>query len=253
MRFARQYSLAAALGLSTLKADAATVSNLWEQVPEPPASIGEALAAWEGDHLAMPRAKYLLDQMNAERLAITQIEQGGGQDSGAVDSELEQTLEIAYARYAQKNSDARAPDVLLAKRTRWLQSAMGGRLSKLLASMTPCEVPCSDPEIIARNAPQEARKRELLSQDLSQWRALFDDWKAKRTPIIRRGLQVIGSVEPKALGASARSVLAQYRTAMLRETELLLSITELAVKRSHAIDSGQVDAVTGPSRSPRAQ
>lgn len=249
------YAAVLTLGLTSFKVYAIDVTTLWQKVPEPPSSVDQAVDWWRQGRMDSPEANQLRSLMLNERTEIEALASGASTERAAQtgtssSADVEQALEIEWARYQQANGGDQAPEALLKKRTRWLQAAMGGKLSGVLAQMEPCEVPCTDPDVVTRNAPFESRKRELLDQDLAQWRALFADWKNKRGSIIRRGQKLISEVNPAALSENSRKRLAQYRRAMLHEVETLLSITELAVKRSFSIESGKVDAVTGPSRSP---
>jgi hypothetical protein len=128
----------------------------------------------------------------------------------------------------------------LGKRTRWLQIAMGG---KLAAVIKPADGAPPSPAALAE-------KQRLAEQDLKQWAALSEDWRAGRSNLLTEGQARIAAAQDGALATTSagRAVIAQYRAAMLKEIELALSITELALKRSYAIDSGQVDAVSSATR-----
>ena len=52
----------------------------------------------------------------------------------------------------------------------------------------------------------------------------------------------------KAATPDGKSALAQYRAAMLKEIELTLSVTELAVRRTDAIARNAVDAISSATR-----
>lgn len=247
MRLIRKASVTTLLGLSAFNARAGSPIEYWHQVPAPPESSVIAQQWWGQDAWRSSEVLSLLDQLEAEREQLLALSRTTVADRESTE------LQISYARYQQQHGGDRAPDVLLGKRTRWLQAAMGGRLAKLLAKITPCPSPCTDSDLVARNAPHEARKQELLQQDLKQWGALFADWKGKRTALLRRGELETQEPKPESLGEKSRRAYIAYRRALLKEVELLLSVTELAVKRNAQISMGKVDAVTGASRSAAAK
>ncbi len=249
-----------AMGSFTANAQAGVSLDLFRQVPAPPADEATALRWWKDGKLGGPEIQPFLDQVEKERSAILDLNGGRypaleplAPGDGA--SAEAQGISAGYQQYLARNAGANSADAQLGKRTRWLQAAMGGRLSVVLKLLKPCAIPCTDEEIVAFNAPHQAEVSRLVRQDLVQWGALFSDWKQQREPIVlsaQQRLEVADTVLPTFNSASKR-VLAHYRAAMLSEVEALLSITATAVRRTFSIGSGEVDAVTGPSRSASAK
>lgn len=248
MRIPLKRVAAVALSLGTVPARAQSPLELMAQVPQPPEQVQVAVTWWQDGQAVAPELKAIHDVLRRERLA-RETAANASIEAG----EVEAGLARAYAQYLAENEGKEAPDATLAKRTRWLQSAMGGRLGKLLGRMQPCGLPCDDAGVIAHNAALEPERQHLAGQELQMWRALFTDWKQARLPALRRGQQWLDSAAGSKLSEQGQGVLAHYRDALYREVELLMSITELAVRRSVAIQSGQTDAISGPSRSARAQ
>ncbi len=249
-----------AIGSFAANAQAGISLDLFRQVPAPPADEATALRWWKDGKLGGPEIQPFLDQLEKERSVILDLNGGHypvleplspGDDAPAV----VQDISAGYQKYLARHGEANSAQAQLGKRSRWLQAAMGGRLSVVLKLLKPCAVPCEDADIVAHNAPHQAEVSRLVRQDLVQWGALFADWKQKREPIVlaeQPRLEEADKALP-TLNDASKSLLARYRAAMLSEVEALLSITETAVRRTFSIGSGEVDAVTGPSRSASAK
>lgn len=255
-RFSYRPIVLAALGLSTFDVHAASLAQLYARVPAPPADVGAALAASQTGQLTTAEYRVVMDALAAERASISAL--AGGtypalEAVGALDaSEPAEVREAAraYDAYLAAHAGKQEPGAALAKRTRWLQAAMGGRLAKVMARIQPCAEPCADAQTLA--AREE--KARIAQQDLAQFGALFADWTQGRASLVARAdAQIQASGEGAAAQTSAgRVAIARLRAAMLREIEVALSVTELAVKRAWAIDSGQVDAVSSATRNAKA-
>lgn len=254
-------AIATAFGLSTAPcAQAAPPLQLFDQVPAPPADVGTALGWLRNGQIVTPEYAQLKQAIEAERGAIAALN-GGSLPAIAdavpvlppTEAPEVQGVVRGYADYLASNSGKQAPASVLGKRARWLHAAMSGRLGAVLGAMKPCASPCTDADALAANQPMLPARQELAEQDLKQWNALFLDWKAGRRGAVASAQTLIAAAGE---GASARSTegraaIAAYRAAMLREVETALSVTELALKRANAIESGDVDAVSGSTYSPR--
>lgn len=254
------FAAALAFGPCSFNASAATSLDLFSQIPAPPQDERVAIQWWKDGKLGGSELEPLLAQIEAERTIILKLNGGAypqletvERDDGAPAPVQDVTSQ--YLQYVSRYSGAQSAQEKLGKRMRWLQSAMGGSLSRVLKLLKPCPLPCEDAEIAAFNAPHRAQISRLVRQDLVQWRALFDDWKRQRLFIVsaaQPALEAVGA-ETSTLDSASKSALAHYRAAMLSEVEALLSITKTAVHRTFDIESGRVDAVTGPSRSASAR
>lgn len=251
---------AAVVGLSALDARAASLSELFDRVPSPPADVGTALSWVDNGRIVAPEYTALKRALDAERADIAALSEATPPTTTApVVPESGEVPEVrgailAYNEYLATHSGAQAPAAVLGKRTRWLQAAMGGRLGGLIKQMQPCPAPCNDAAIIAANQPFQAQKDRLAHQDLAQWGTLFADWKRGRSGLVSDAQVRIAATGDgaKAGGPSARSALARYRAAIIEEVEAALSITALAVNRAWAIEHGQPDAVSSSTRTARA-
>lgn len=247
---------AAAMAFGTLNADAATFAELMASVPPPPKDMGTAVSWVQNGQIIEPGYLQLKAAMDAERAAEIALNGGTPPLLGSAPSaNIPESPEVqnairGYAAYLGENSGAKEPKAALAKRTRWLQAAMGEPMVKLFAKWTKCANPCTDPAINAANAPFEAQKRDMVDHDLRTWTSLFTDWKTTRTPIVAKASALIGAAGDgsKAATPDGRAAMAAYRAAILKEVELTLSITELAVRRSDAIARNDVDSISSSTR-----
>lgn len=256
IRFRHRALVVAALGLGLSNVRAASLSELYARVPSPPRDVGGALGWMQDGKLVAPDYVQFKQALDAERAAITALAGSYPELLAAPAPDPGEPAEVqgavlAYNRYLAENADKNAPVAKLGKRTRWLQAAMGGRLGGLMEKMRPCATPCLDAAANAQNQPLLAQKERLAQQDIAQWTTLFADWRAGRAAMVDEAQRQIAATGEgtRAQGRAARTALARYRAAMLTEIEALLSVTELAVKRAHAIETGQPDAVSSSTRS----
>lgn len=251
---------AAAVGLSAIEGKAASLSDLHARVPRPPADVATALGWIDKGEIVAPEYTRFKLALEAERTAITALNGGTppqlvtGSSVDAAESPEVQGAANAYDTYLASHVGDQEPAKVLGKRTRWLQAAMGGRLGAVLPKLAPCPAPCKDAAIIAQNRPVLAEKQRLAQQDMKQWTTLFADWHSKRTAIVDKAQALIAATGEgtKASSAAGRSAIARYRAAMLKEIEVSLSVTELAVNRAYAIETGEYDALSSPTRSATA-
>lgn len=237
-------------------ADAATLAELIATVPAPPKDMATAVSWVRDGQIVEPAYLSFKQQLDAERASVIALNGGTPPLLGSAPSpnipdapEVQNAIR-GYDQYLDAHSGRNDPKTALAKRTRWLQAAMGQSLATLLEKLKPCSYPCQDPAIVAANAPLEAKKQDMVEHDLRVWTSLFQDWKATRTPIVTRAAAQIAATGDgsKAATLDGKSALAQYRAAMLKEIELTLSVTELAVRRTDAIARNAVDAISSATR-----
>ena len=234
----------AVFGLSSFNAHAASLAQLYDRVPAPPADVATALSWWQDGKIVAPEYQSFMQALEAERAATAALAGGTLPPITAAPTlDNTETVEVrqaatAFNAYLIEFSDKKEPSAALAKRTRWLQAAMGGNLQKVLA----------------QGADADAKKARLAQQDISQWNTLFADWTRSRSVIVDKAeVQIAATGEgAKATSPAGRMAIAKFRAAMLKEIEVALSVTELAVKRAWAIESGQPDAVSSPTRSYKA-
>jgi hypothetical protein len=252
-------AVAAAFGLST-SAHGASLTELYDEVPAPPADVSGALGWLQNGRIATPEYTHIKQAIEAERAAIAALNGGSlpaPSDTApavpASEAPEVQGVVRAYADYLASNSGKQAPASVLGKRARWLHAAMSGRLGAVLGAMKPCPVPCTDADALAANQPMLPARQELAEQDIKQWNTLFQDWHAKRRSVVASAQAMIAAAGDgaRATSAQGRAAIASYRAAMLREVELSLSVTELALKRANAIETVDVDAVSGSTYSPK--
>lgn len=254
--FALSPLVAAALAFGAAKADAATLAELMASVPAPPKDMPTAVSWMSNGQLVEPGIVQLKALIDAERASEIALNGGTPPMIGAAPSaNIPESPEVqnairGYAAYLADNSGAKEPGAALKKRTRWLQAAMGEPMVKLFAKWTRCATPCTDPAINAANAPFEAQKLDMVDHDLRTWTSLFTDWKNSRTPVVAKSSALIAAAGDGAKAATpdGRAAMAAYRAAILKEVELSLSITELAVRRSDAIARNDVDSISSSTR-----
>lgn len=249
--------VAAALGLaSATGAQATALGELIASVPAPPKDMATAVSWVQNGQIVEPDYLRFKQALDAERAAITALNGGTPPLMGPPPSpNIPEAAEIqaairGYDQYLDENAGAKEPKAALAKRTRWLQAAMGEPMVKLFEKWKPCPYPCQDPALVAANAPFEAQKQDMVEHDLRTWTSLFQDWKKTRTPIVGKAAAQITAAGDGARAATpdGRAAMAQYRAAILKEVELTLSITELAVRRTDAIARNDVDAISSSTR-----
>jgi hypothetical protein len=251
-------AVAAAFDLTS--AHAASLTELFDQVPAPPADVAGALGWLRNGEIATPEYTHIKQAIEAERKAIATLNGGTlpAPSETAPTVPASEPPEVrgatrAYAEYLASNSGKQAPASVLGKRARWLHSAMSGRLGAVLGAMKPCAAPCTDADALAANQPMLPARQELAEQDIRQWKTLFEDWRSKRRSVVASAQTLIAAAGEGAHATSAdgRAVIAAYRAAMLREVETALAVTELALKRANAIETVDVDAVSGSTYSPK--
>jgi len=247
------------LGAPVVDARASSLAAMLDQVPAPPLDVGTAMSWIENGKVVSPQYTQLKQAIDTERAAIAALNGGTAPAPGvAPPSSAGEPAEVqialkAYSDYLEANSGKQDPASAVGKRARWLHAAMRDSLTALLKTVKPCPVPCSDPAAVTQNQPLEPKRNELAAQDLRQWNTLFLDWQAKRRAIVADGQARIAATGDgaKATTPAGRAGLASYRAAMLREVEVTLSVTELALKRVNAIETGDVDAVSGSTYVPK--
>lgn len=240
-----------ALGMCTLPVAAASLSELFSAVPRPPADTATAVSWVDDDAIVQAEVVALRQTIDSERKAIAELYGGvapqPGQPAAAApdDAPELQRAARAYAEYLAANGGERSPQAALAKRKRWLQRALGQQQMEVNRRMRPCPEPCADAEVLAENQRHLQARVRILDTELKTWNALFDDWKKTRGAYVIPGDLSIGAAIGVAASASprGRAALASYRSAMLDEVEMLLSITELSVLRATAIMTGLDESV----------
>lgn len=242
------------LGLSSFPVLAASLVELMNSVPPPPTSVGDALAWKRGGDYINPAYLAFKQQLAAEKAEIAALNGGTAPVAATpVEPDSASTPEVkralrAYDSYLDSIGGKNEPKAALAKRTRWVQAAYGMKQANISKAMTPCEAPCQDPSEIAANQPLLAKRDEAINEELKIWAVLFEDWSKEHAAVVAEGQSQIERTQNGALATTqpARSGVAAYRAAMIREIELTLSISELAVERAVAIETGiGIDAVSG--------
>ena len=254
----RRYSpiFAAILGLVGLDAQAASYSDLLKSVPTPPADPATALSWIKDGQIVAPEYTRIKQAIEVERAAIATLAGGAAPAAGTPppavsgDAPEVQGAVVGYSAYLASNSDKQEPAAAMAKRTRWIQAAMGQQLKTILDNVKPCPDPCQDQAIAAANLPWQQKKQTLSEQELKLWNTLYADWIKTRTPLVDRGQSQIAATGEgaKATTPAGRTAIADYRASMLKEVEVALSLTELSVKRAEAIATGKIDATSGATK-----
>jgi hypothetical protein len=247
--------LAAALGLPTFGAHAASLVDLFGSVPPPPTDVATALSWVKDGQVIAPDVLRLQQMIKAER--ATMASSGSAPAiAGPLNPDIADAPEVkllirGYNVYLAANLGDSDPAIALTKRSRWIQRAKGGQQANLLTRMAPCPEPCQKPEYLEQ-------RRRLVQQELILWETLFKDWRDGRAKFISKAQNDIAATGEgaKALTAECKAAVAQYRAAMLDEIERELGLTELSVKRAEAFERGTSyltpDAVSGASKKTKA-
>ena len=153
-------------------ADAATLAELIATVPAPPKDMATAVSWVRDGQIVEPAYLSFKHQLDAERASVIALNGGTPPLLGSAPSpnipdapEVQNAIR-GYDQYLDAHSGRNDPKTALAKRTRWLQAAMGQSLATLLEKLKPCSYPCQDPTIVAANAPLEAKKQDMVEHDL---------------------------------------------------------------------------------------
>lgn len=246
-----------ALGAAAMSAQAAPVTQLMADIPPPPKDIDAALSWMDGGNFVNPGYLAFKQKVEQEKAEIAALNGGAPPQLGSpVSPDVEEPGQVkrairAYDAYLNHNSAERSPEALLKKRTRWVQRAMGQQQMTIAQKMQPCVDPCKDPADIPANANLLAQRDRLLSQELEMWALLFEDWRKSRVDFLNEAEPIIEGAGEGALAQTpqGKAGVATYRAAMLKEVELMLSITELSVQRAAAIDRGldgsEPDSISG--------
>lgn len=240
-------------------AQAASLTELFERTPAPPADVAVALGASRDGKIVAPELVAFREALAAERAAVAVLDGGASAVAAAplaVDGSASphlQRIVQGYSAYLATNSGDKAPKAVIGKRVRWVQKAMGQQQLRITQGLKPCAMPCTDAAVAEHNQAQLQRRAKTLATELDMWAALFGDWRSKRGGVIADAQERIAAVgDVSSLSPQARSAVALYRSAMLDEIELLFSITELAVTRAPVIDRGidgsEPDSISGATR-----
>ncbi len=255
------------LGAAMLKASVgwATAADfapaeLMTRAPPPPATVAESLAAVRDGRVIDPELVAFKQRLQTGHQLIA--ERNGGHyplaDTAAPTVAATVAPAVAsalrgYSTYLASNSGDKDPAAALGKRSRWVQRAKGQQQRDLALRHRPCE-PCADSAASADNARYLAQRSRLIGEELEMWRALFLDWRKTRTPWLLTAQTQLAAAIAAASTPQEQAALAHYQAAMLREVELLYSLTELAVLRADAFarDAGEQlpDALSGASKRP---
>lgn len=200
--------LCLALGAVVCARAAESLSDLLAAVPAPPADLATALGWIREDRLVAPEA--LAFEARLAGFAKTQplpaVTTATTTDAAAVAIAV-----AAYQSYLSANPRGKAPAQVL-----------GERLSSLAQAYTGLKRRTSNPELV----------QDIREQELAAYRALFEDWKARRAPIVARAeldMQRAGAAEA-IQDPAQRTAIAQYRQAMLGEVEALFGVTQQAIE-----------------------
>lgn len=257
----RRYNslMAAVLGLAAFNVRAMSLPELMSSVPAPPRDAATALSWIRNGEIVTPEYTRLKQAIDAERAALVALNGGplpqppvAPTPSAAEPAEVRFALK-GYSDYLAANSGKQDPASVLGKRARWLHAAMADKMRDLIGRMAPCPAPCANPSAVAQDAGLLDRRRQMGDQDLRLWSTLFEDWQQSRLKVVSGAEAEIAATGEgaKATTAAGKAGVAQYRAAMLKEVELTLSVTELAVRRIDAMERGDVDAVSKSTYSPR--
>lgn len=207
---------------------AESLTELYAAVPAPPADPATAQKWVREGQVAAPQA-----QAFEARLADLKTPGSGAAAAGAAevleDPPAVQACVAAYKSYLASGPGGQASAQVL-----------GARLSSLARAYTGLKRRTSHPELL----------QDIRQQELTSYRALFEDWKSKRGPVIdkaQRELLLAG--EPSSIrNAESRAMVLQYRQAMVGEIEALFSVTLQAVEAAAGIlDVPAAATEPGPS------
>ena len=251
-RLSLALSLSLGLSLALVAAHAASLADLMQRVPPPPANAATARTAALNGTLAAPDLVRFKEALKAEKAAIAALNGGSAPEMSetppaipAADKPEVQAALAGYAEYLAAHSGDKAPAKLLAKRGRWVQRAQGKQQRELSARLAPCATPCQDPAALQQHQAIDAQRQKLIGDELKIWNALFEDWKSTRSPLVAKGQSLLAATGDgaNAVTREGKAGLARYRAAMLTEVELLFSLTEMSVLRADAFSRNAADSM----------
>jgi len=251
--------LAASAGWAAVPASV-TPADLMQATPPPPKTVDGAVAAVRDGTIVGADLVAFRQRLQAERSAIAERNGGGYPEPDTAAPVLPATATPAvlsavrsYSSYLASNSGDRDPAKALSKRSRWVQRAKGQQQRDLAQRHPPCE-PCADAAASAENARYLAERSRLIGEELDMWNALFADWQKTRAPWLVTAQAQLPAAVAAASTQQEHAALAHYQAAMLKEVELLYSLTELAVQRADAFISNagdhMPDALSGATKKP---
>lgn len=241
-------------------AQSATLGELYNGAPRPPADIDTALSWVKDGQIVQAEFLEFSSALANERAAIAELNGGEAPNEYVSvpetieDNPAVQAAVRGYADYLANKQGEKAPQATLDKRKLWLQRAYGQQQMKISKKMTPCPGPCADASLQAANQPLIRQRNRILMLELRSWNALFDDWKKIRQRVVTAADTLIKASDNGALASSkdGRALIASYRASMVDEVALLLSITKLCVLRAQAIakglDGSEPDAISGATK-----
>lgn len=232
--------------------------ELYTALPRPPANIDAALSWVEGGEIVEPGVLAFEATLTDEIKGVATV---AGSDAAAVSdvvlpnsaggAEL-RAVAKSFRHYLANNSGEDSPQAALSKRKRWLQRAYGQEQLEISQAMTPCATPCTDKAIYDANIPYLRQRQSILKLEIRSWNALFDDWRKTRRREIVAADTALQAIAADGVGEKGRALMAQYRGAILKEIELMLSITKLCALRVEAImkglDGSEPDAISGATK-----
>ncbi len=235
-------------------------ADLIRQVPPPPKTVAETLAAVRDGRIVRPDLIAFRQRVLIEHQAIAERNGGNAPEPDAAAPIVAAAAAPAvvsalhgYSTYLASNSGDRDPTKALGKRSRWVQRAKGQQQRDLAQRHRPCD-PCADATASAENARYLALRSRLIGEELEMWTALFQDWQKTRMPWLVTAQTQLTAAIAAASTPQELAALAHYQAAMLKEVELLYSLTELAVLRADAFsrNAGEQmpDALSGASKRP---
>lgn len=247
--FIRSFFVAFVLLIQAVSAHSDSLSELFSAVPRPPADIDTALTWVKDGEIVEPGILAFEATLATQKEAVATL---SGGEAGAGGSAGLQSVSQSLSRYLANNAGEDSPEAALTKRKRWLQRAYGQEQLEISQAMTPCVSPCTDKAIYEGNIPYLRQRQSVLKLEIRSWNALFDDWKKTRRRGIVAADTVLEPVDPAGVGEGEQATIARYRALMLKEVELLFSITKLSVLRIEAImkglDGSEPDAISGATK-----
>ena len=191
-------------------ASAASFVELSQQIPAPPADAGSAKAWISEGRIVAPdftRLEAALQQEKAARPSPAMTQSGVTNKAPAVAVAVS-----SYQDYLARNSGEREPALLLRKRTDWIAKRFDG--------------------VRKRMGTQAVGDHNAVDDELKAWGGLFRDWQATRTSALERADAAMAALSGHSgLDPAQHQTIMAYRLAMIREIEIELSITRLALER----------------------
>jgi hypothetical protein len=185
--------------------------DLFLKAPAPP-SDGTAAATWVRDGQIVA-GELLSFEARLRQETMAAAKRTDSSSPSTTDRLAVLAAVQSYDAYKAQNSEDQDPALLLGKRSAWISKRFDG--------------------VRKRMGSKAVGDHNAVDDELKAWGGLFRDWQTSRRTILEKAQAELAAVDAfhARLDEPQRQSIAAYRSAMIREIEIELSITRLALER----------------------